>query len=263
MVFAGPSKKAFFFVLFATALAAQNNRGTRTREFLGLGPAPDPVAAERGEKLYRPNCAFCHGARANGGDSGPDLIRSTLVLHDNQGELIGPLVHTGRPDRGMPAFSQFSDAQLSDLAAFLHLKIELAANRGLYQELNVVTGNPAAGAAYFQSHCASCHSPSGDLAHIATKFEPPALQAQFLYPAVASRPKVTITLATGAKVAGTLKRMDDFNVSLYDSTGEYHAWPRSEVTVEVEDRLAEHRKLLDQYTDSDMHNLLAYLVTLK
>src|ERR1035438_7750393 len=80
-------------LLLATSLVAQNSRGTRTREFLGLGPAPDPVAAERGEKLYTPNCAFCHGARANGGDTGPDLVRSALVLHDEKGELIGPVIH--------------------------------------------------------------------------------------------------------------------------------------------------------------------------
>ena len=61
--------------------------GASTREFLGLGRAPDPAAAERGEKIYAPNCAFCHGAKANGA-SGPDLVRSPLVIHDEKGELI-------------------------------------------------------------------------------------------------------------------------------------------------------------------------------
>lgn len=257
------TSKAASILLLATSLTAQNSRANRTREFLGLGPAPDPVAAARGEQLYTPDCAFCHGAKANGGDTGPDLIRSALVLHDEKGELIGPVVHQGRPDRGMPAFASFTDSQLTDLAAFLHMKIELAANRGLYKVLNVVTGNTAAGAAYFQAHCASCHSPTGDLAHIAAKFEPPDLQAQFLYPAASAAPKVMVTLPSGETVTGRLKRVDDFNVSLYDSNGDYRSWPRSEVKVEVEDRLAAHRKLLDEYRDADMHNLLAYLVTLK
>jgi mono/diheme cytochrome c family protein len=250
-------------LLIAASLAAQTSRAVRTHDFLGLGPAPDPVAAGRGEKLYTPNCAFCHGARANGGDSGPDLIRSPLVLHDEQGELIGPVVHQGRPDRGMPAFASFTDAQLKDLAAFLHMKIEQAANRGLYQELNIVTGNPIAGAWYFRAHCSSCHSATGDLAHIAAKFDPPALQAQFLYPVVSAKTQVKVTLPTGETVTGTLKRLDDFNVSLYDANGDYHSWACGEVKVDVEDRLAEHRKLLDEYTDADMHNVLAYLVTLK
>jgi mono/diheme cytochrome c family protein len=250
-------------MLLAASLSAQTSRAVRTREFLGLGPAPDPVAAERGEKLYTPNCAFCHGMKANGGDSGPDLVRSPLVLHDEKGELIAPVVNKGRPDRGMPAFANFSDAQIADLAAFLHMKIDLAANRGLYKVLNVVTGDARAGAAYFQERCASCHSPTGDLAHIAAKFEPPDLQAQFLYPALPEPPKVTVTLPSGNTVTGRLKRLDDFNVSLYDSDGVYRSWPRGEVKVEVEDRLAVHRKMLDEYSDTDIHNLLAYLVTFK
>jgi mono/diheme cytochrome c family protein len=256
-------KQLLPFLLLALSLAAQTSRAARTREFLGLGPAPDPVAAERGEKLYAPNCAFCHGVKANGGDTGPDLIRSALVLHDDKGELIGPLVHQGRPDRGMPAFANFSGAQLADLAAFLHMKIELAANRGLYKEVNVVTGDAHAGAAYFEAHCTSCHSSTGDVAHIAAKFEPPDLQARFLYPALAEAPKVTVTLPSGSAVTGRLKRLDDFNISLYDSGGVYRSWPRADVKVEVEDRLAAHRKMLDQYSDADIHNLLAYLVTLK
>jgi cytochrome c oxidase cbb3-type subunit 3 len=254
---------------------APNARASRTREFLGLGPAPDPVAAERGEKLYMPNCAFCHGAKANGGDTGPDLVRSALVLHDEKGELIGPVVTKGRPDRGMPAFSNFNEGQISDLAAFLHMRIELAANRGLYKVQNVVTGDAKSGEAYFNGagRCSTCHSPSCDLAHVAAKFGPADLQAQLLYPGASARfdgearppaaPKVTVMLPSGKIVTGSLKRLDDFNVSMYDSSGEYHSWPRSEVKVEVEDRLVAHRQLLDQYSDADVHNLLAYLETLK
>src|SRR6266566_2783451 len=64
------------------------------REFLGLGPAPDAAAAARGEKLYAPNCAFCHGEKARGA-AGPNLVRSEVVLHDEKGELIGPAVSKG------------------------------------------------------------------------------------------------------------------------------------------------------------------------
>lgn len=272
---------AFWIALFPLAAqtpagpASQNSRGTRTREFLGLGPAPDPVRASRGEKLYAPNCAFCHGAKANGGDTGPDLIRSALVLHDEKGELIGPVVSKGRSDRGMPAFSSFTESDLADIAAFLHMRIELAANRGVYRVQDVITGDARAGAAYFNGagRCHTCHSPSGDLAHIAAKFSPADLQAQFLYPGASARfdgdakpppaPQVTVTLPSGHGITGPLKRLDDFNVSMYDQSGNYHSWPRNRVTVSVEDRLIAHRELLDHYTDEDMHNLLAYLVSLK
>jgi mono/diheme cytochrome c family protein/small nuclear ribonucleoprotein (snRNP)-like protein len=250
----------------------QDKRVERTREFLGLGRAPDATAAARGEKLYSTNCAFCHGAKATGAE-GPDLVRSRLVLHDEKGEILGPFLAKGRPDRGMPSFN-FTEAQSIDIAEFLHMRVELAVDRALYKVQDVVTGDAKAGEAYFNGagQCSTCHSPTGDLAHIATKFEPADLQAQFLYPGSsyafrsAGKPaatKVTVTLGSGEVVRGSLKRLDDFNISMIDSSGAYRSWPRNEVRIELEDRLAAHRKLLDQYTDADMHNVLAYMVTLK
>ena len=173
----------------------------------------------------------------------------------------------------MPAFPGFTEAQLYDLSQFLHMRVELAANRGLYKLQNVITGNAKAGEAYFQGpgKCTTCHSLTGDLAHVGAKYQPPDLQQAILYPTArgfeAGAPKitkVTVTLPSGQSVAGALKRLDDFNVSLYDNAGEYHSYALgSGVKVSVEDTLAGHRKLLDQYTDADMHNLTAFLATLK
>jgi mono/diheme cytochrome c family protein len=230
------------------------------------------MAAQRGEKLYAPNCAFCHGAKANGA-SGPDLVRSPLVLHDEKGELIGPVLRDGRPDKGMPAFPALTEAQISDLAQFLHMRVELAANRGLYQVENIVTGEAKAGEAYFNGagQCARCHSATGDLAHIASHLQPAELQSAFLWPGSTNGEhgrglggnQVTVRTSSGEAIQGTLKRMDDFEVSVYDSSGAYHSWPREEVKVEFKIDLGGHRRLLEQYTDADIHNLLAYLVTLK
>lgn len=252
----------------------QRGRGAEgTREFLGLGTPPDPVAAERGSKTYAATCSFCHGAKATGGDTGPDLIRSTLVLHDEKGNLIGPLVHSGRIARGMPSFPAFTDAELSDIAEFLHMRVELTANRGTYKILDVVTGNAKAGQAYFQGPggCSSCHSTTGDLAHIGSKLSPADLQQTFLYPSArgssageGSTQKVTVTLASGQQLSGSLKRIDDFDLGLIDDRGNYHSIAiDSNTKVQLEDKLFVHRQLLDQYTDADMHNLTAYLVTLK
>jgi len=255
------------FILFATfaAIGFAQRGGQGTREFLGLGAPPDPVAAERGEKLYTPNCAFCHGAKANGAE-GPDLVRSALVLHDEKGDLIGPLILQGRADRGMPAFPAMSAAQAADIAQFLHMRVELAANRGLYKVQNIVIGDAKAGESYFNANCKTCHA--SDLAHVAAKFEPVDLQAAFLWPAAgrgrgARQTKVTVTLASGQTIAGTLKRLDDFDVSLYDAEGVYHSYPRDRVKVDIPDPLKGHRELLVKYSDDDMHNVLAYLVTLK
>ena len=129
------------FLFAASILCAQEDipaggrgggRGGRgnTRDFLGLGPPPDAAAAARGEKLYAPNCAFCHGEKARGAE-GPNLVRSVTVLHDEKGELIGPVIVKGLPDKGMPPFPNFAEGQLYDIAQFLHLQVELVANRGL------------------------------------------------------------------------------------------------------------------------------------
>ena len=253
---------------------AQRNRGADgTHEFLGLGASPDAAAAERGGKTFTASCAFCHGAKATGGDTGPDLLRSTLVLHDVRGELIGPLVHSGRVGRGMPAFAALTDSELYDIAEFIHLRVELAANRGTYKLLDIVTGDPKAGEAWFRGrgNCTGCHSITGDLAHIGSRLSPPDLQQTFLYPAAGGYAsggeaiqKVTVTLPSGEQLTGILKHMDDFTVSLYDNAGDFHSVALSKaVKVNVEDRLVAHRRLLDEYTDQDMRNLTAYLVTLK
>jgi cytochrome c oxidase cbb3-type subunit 3 len=243
--------------------------GGNTREFLGLGPAPDAVAAGRGEKLYAPNCAFCHGEKARGA-AGPNLVRSALVLHDEKGELIGPAVAGGFPDKGMPAFPNLAEGQLRDIAQYLHLQVELVANRGTYKRLNVVTGDAKAGEAYFNGAggCNGCHSVTGDLAHIGGRYQPEQLQTRFVWPgggrgAAARGQKVTVTLPSGESITGVLKAQDDVNVSMYDETGNYRSWPREGLQIEMDDRLAAHRQLLAKYSDADMHNLTAYLTRLK
>ena len=48
----------------------------------------------------RVTCSACHGADLRGGDwAGPNLLRSQVVLSDQQGELILPIVHGARAER--------------------------------------------------------------------------------------------------------------------------------------------------------------------
>jgi cytochrome c oxidase cbb3-type subunit 3 len=245
----------------------EDPRGIRTREFLGLGRMPDAKMAAEGAKIFGSTCGFCHGENARGA-SAPDLLRSPVVLDDNQGELLGQTVHQGRPAKGMPAFPSFTTEQVRDLAEYLHLQVELAANRGTYKALNVVTGNAKAGEAYFNGagKCNTCHSVTGDLAHIGSKMDPPDLQQRFLYPGPQqpSATRVTVILKDGTQIGGTLKHLDDFYVSLDDGAGNYRSVAVEKgVTVHVEDKLLFHRQMLDKYTNQQMHDLTAYLVTLK
>jgi mono/diheme cytochrome c family protein len=239
-----------------------------TREFLGLGPAPDAAAAKKGEPLYKQNCATCHGENARGSQA-PSLVRSVVVLHDEKDEEIGPVIRQGRPQGGMPGFPQLSADDIHNIGQYLKQQVELAANRGTYGSTygdlrNKVTGDAAAGAAFFKTNCTSCHSATGDLAKIGAKFQQAAqLQQRFLWPAPAGRAKVTVTPAGGAKVTGTVAKEDDFYISVYDADGNFHEWPKDKVKVEAEDKMQGHRALLAKYSNADIHNMTAYLVTLK
>ncbi len=268
----------FVFVAIATAqepqmvppgARRQAGRGANgTREFLGLGPAPDADAAKLGGPTYKENCGACHGETGRG-SQGPNLVRSTVVLHDEKGEEIGPIIKNGRPQAGMPAFPGLKSEDIYNISQYLHLQVELLANRGTYGQTygdlrNQTTGDARKGQMFFQANCGSCHSATGDFAKIGAKFsQTAAMQARFLWPAPQGPRKATVTTADGQTFAGALMKLDDFNVSLRMANGDYHEWPADHVKVAVEDKLGAHRALLPKYTDADIHNTAAYLVTLK
>lgn len=225
----------------------------------------DKAAATRGRAVYAQFCINCHGNRAQGTDQGPDLIRSVTVLHDRFGSELAPALPKLRDHP-----NNLTAAQVTDLSHFLKDRIEYTAqDRNASQEPNVLTGNAEAGRSYFNGagKCASCHSPSGDLAGIARKYPPFTLQQRLLFPRSGRNTKpsqVTVTPSSGPATTGTLVRMDDFTVSLRDSSGEYRSWQRSPgLRVDVHDPYAAHYQMLDVYTDADIHNLVAYLETLK
>jgi mono/diheme cytochrome c family protein len=251
------------------------------RGFAGAGgdyKEYDKTTLEAGNRIFSANCAFCHGSSAKGGESGPDLLRSVTVLHDENGELIGKVLQNGRVDKGMPKFN-FSPEQVDQIAAFLHDAVRAAAQRGTYKILDILVGDPKAGQAYFNGAggCTSCHSVSGDLAHIASKFDAVNLQQKIVMPRegrsfgpsatphLGTAVTVTVTLPSGEVVKGVLEKIDDFAVSLTDQKGAYHSFSRDGDVpkVELHDPMKGHTELLKQYTDADIHNLTAYLETLK
>ena len=163
-------------LLLAAMLAAQAGPTERQRI--------DNAAADRGRLVYTQYCINCHGSTAKGTDSGPDLIRSAVVLRDRLGNGIGPAARKGCPAHQ----ATLTDAQVVDLSHFLHQRVEsIASNRNARGPLNVLTGNAEAGRAYFNGagKCNTCHSPTGDLAGIATRIPVPVnLQQRFLFPSL-------------------------------------------------------------------------------
>jgi cytochrome c oxidase cbb3-type subunit 3 len=224
---------------------------------------------QRGHADYLQSCAICHGNEAMGG-VGPNLVQSSLVRHDEHGDLISPVIQDGRADKGMPAFPLMGSAEISDIVAFLHARVAAASvvsSEGLadgYSLQQLLTGNAEAGKQYFYGagKCATCHSPIKDLAGIAKKYSPADLEARFLYPPHDSVAAM-VSLNSGKQFHGKLLHLDAFYVAILDQDGWYRSWPLQQVKVKVHDPLADHLQLLSKYTDKDIHDVFAYLETLK
>jgi cytochrome c oxidase cbb3-type subunit 3 len=231
-------------------------------------PVSNPSGAvERGQMLFAQDCAFCHGRDAAGGESGPDLTRSKLVAADIGGDKVGLVVRNGRLQKGMPAF-QLSQEQILDLLAFLHdqtkkLAFRPGGRRGV-DVADLQTGNIEAGKAYFNGpgKCSSCHSPTGDLAGVATRYVGLDLEKRMLYPEGA-KAKLTVTFTSGETVSGTLAYQDEFTVGLIDAAGWYCSWRTDQVKFTVDDPANAHVEQFEKYSDADIHNLMAYLQTLR
>jgi cytochrome c oxidase cbb3-type subunit 3 len=260
----------------------------KAQEPAAAKPVPEsPAAVEQiqaGKTLFAAQCSFCHGRNATGGESGPDLTESAVVEQDVHGDKIGVVVRNGRPAKGMPAFGNIDEQQLAALTAFIHDR-KANAKEGRRRTVDVSdlqTGNAEAGMRYFNGAggCAKCHSPSGDLAGIAGKFQGLELLKRMLYheserpsastpvadgrPAESSKsiPTATVTLPSGQTVTGKLAYRDEFTIGLTDASGWYRSWPVAQVKFTVTNPLEAHAELLGKYSDEDIHNVLAYLETL-
>ena len=236
-----------------------------------------PEQVQAGQARFVSECGFCHGRDAGGGESGPDLIRSALVAQDVRGDKIAPVIRQGRPDKGMPG-SNLSDGDIAAIVAFVHdAKMKAESEGGGRRTVSVAdlqTGSAEAGRQYFNGAggCAKCHSlTSGDFAKIGSRYEGLALLHRFLYPGsggrgagpAPARPTVTVTTPDGQVVTGKLQHLDEFTVLLTDANGWSRSWLVKQVRVSVDDPLHAHVQLLGKYTDKDMHDVFAYLQSLK
>jgi cytochrome c oxidase cbb3-type subunit 3 len=220
-----------------------------------------------------------------GDEGGPSLLRSLAALSDQHGEVISPIVHGSREDKGMPAFN-LTEADTTAVAEYIHSVLAKVGSQARppgavdASSLNVLVGNAAEGEAYFKSTCANCHSTGGDLKGIASKYEDPrTLQNTWVSGGGGGgrfgrgggggenmKPStVTVTLANGQKVEGVLVRKDDFDITLTLADGIRRTIARNGDTpkVEVHDPYEAHKKLAPLLTDKDMHDVTAFLATIK
>jgi cytochrome c oxidase cbb3-type subunit 3 len=272
-------------VLFAAVLcsfvSAQNTpapsrqappaRGGFGRSAFPERPPADPAAIERGKGLYTVNCTFCHGSDARGGEGGgPNLLRSQTVLTDKAGENILPIVQNGLPG-GMPKLN-LTAAQVSDIAAYIH-SFPVSSRESMAQAPNILVGDATEGKTFFAAKCESCHSDG--LRGIASRItDPKTLQQTWIMPGARgfgrsetpqTEPSVTVTLSSGEKVEGKLDRIDEFVVTLTEADGNERTFTRNgdRPSVQIHNPLQGHIDLLPLYTDKEIHDVTAYLWTLK
>jgi len=231
---------------------------------------------QAGQSRYVAQCGFCHGRDAGGGESGPDLTRSGLVAEDVRGDKLGPLIRQGRPDKGMPGMN-LSDSDIAAIVAFIHdtkAKAEaLGGGRRAVDVEDLQTGNLEAGRQFFNGAggCAKCHSAtSGDFAKIGSRYQGLALMHRLLYPGsgrdagpAPARPTATVTMRDGQVVTGKLVQHDEFSISILDAGGWTRSWPVKQVRVTIDNPLQAHVDQLSKYTDQQMHDVFAYLQSLK
>lgn len=247
-------------------------------------PAGDPAVIERGRTLYAVTCSACHGVDLRGGQlGGPNLLRSPVMLNDQHGELLLPIVRGSRAEKGMPPLPM-NEPDVTAVAEFIHSVQAASRGQGAPPESDApppdpVVGDAAAGQAYFAAKCSTCHSPTGDLQGLAAKVpDPRALQNLWVSGGAGrggrgrgaatqqpARVTVTVTLQGGGTLEGDLVKLDDFLVTVRQADGTIRSVRRDGDVpkVEVRDPLEAHRTLLGIYTDKDMHDVTAYLVTLK
>jgi cytochrome c oxidase cbb3-type subunit 3 len=244
-------------------------------------PLASAEVLARGKAVYGVNCTACHGADLRGGDQGgPSLLRSLAALSDQHGEEIGPIVRGSRQDKGMPAFN-LVDADITAVSEYIHSILAKVGSQARPpgaidpSTLNVLIGKASAGEAYFKSKCASCHSTTGDLKGIGAMYDDPrTLQNTWVSGGAGGgrggrgggKPNaVIVTLANGEKVEGTLVRKDDFIVTLMQKDGSRRSIARDGDVpkVEVHDPYEAHKKLVPTLTDNDMHDVTAFLATVK
>lgn len=199
------------------------------------------------------------------------MITSDEVLGDDHGENLVKFLKKGRPQKGMPGFPTLSEGQLKDIGEFIHLQVETVANRGTYHVLNILVGTATKGKVYVAAHCMSCHS-AETFAHFGSRFRSPEqLQKAWIWPTrpvgsggTSLAPTASVKTLDGATITGLVSQVSDFRITIVDAAGQVHVIERDPgIRVEIKDPLAPHQEIIMTLTNQAMHDVTAYLETLK
>jgi putative heme-binding domain-containing protein len=236
----------------------------------GAVPAKNPFAGdagavESGRVMFRMYCAGCHGLRATGGRSGPDLTRGGFGDADAD---VFHLISDGVPGTEMPAFgARLEDDERWRLVSYVRSLVA--------RDPAPVPGDRAAGEQLFwgKGGCGRCHRVGGrgsgigpDLTRAGRQRSLAYLRESILTPDADITPSyatITVVMRDGRRISGVEKGFDNFSARLMDLNGRYYSVQRDEVaSVEREYRSlmpGDYRRL---FTDRELEDLIAYLANL-
>ena len=239
----------------------------------------DPLAANRGRSMYAAQCITCPGPSARGTEEGPNLLRSEIVIRNRVLDTLGPFLKKGHTMQSGASTTTLTEAQMVDLAHFLRQRFEdVLRGSPLFVPGDVLVGNAKAGAEFFNGagRCTECHSVTGDLKGYGARYDPVTIQFRTIFPMAArgrgargggggrTQSVTTVTLPSGEVITGELVMIDEAYVSVRDSARVHRTIPRGPgVKIERTQPFAFHIALLDTITDTQMHDLVAYLETMK
>jgi mono/diheme cytochrome c family protein len=253
------------------------------------GPAVDLPAHDRGRALWASHCIDCHGSQARGSEAGPNIIRTTTVNYDRwsptPGSVLGPFLMAGHKTQSGKSSASFTDDEVVALAQFLRKRVnDTMRGSEFFVAGDVLVGDAPAGEAYFKGAggCATCHNAGArSLAGIRSRFDTAVdLQQRMLFPGPGGRGRgrgapaaggppdpnaitVTVTPPSGPAISGVLLEQSDFYVTLRTPDGAVRVVPRAGAKVVTTNPLQAHVDLLDRMTDKQIHDVVAYLETLK
>lgn len=185
-----------------------------------VNPYMSPEDEQAGARLFRAQCAGCHGPDGAGTGAGPNLSSGTLV-HGNSDEAVFASISKGFPGTAMPAFS-LSGLQIWQLVT--HLRA-LAMARGAREG----RGDPQAGASVFRDNCSGCHLVNGegglsgpDLTSVGRRLSVAEIRESIVNPDAVVPSEywsVVATTATGGTVRGIRLNEDTFSLQVRDEKG--------------------------------------------
>lgn len=220
----------------------------------------------RGEKLFRVQCALCHGPKGEGG-RGPMLTRAKLSRAPDDAALL-KVIEDGIRGTEMPGAGAMSDREMRQTAAYVRSLGKVA--------LQPVPGDTAHGAEIYRGkgNCAGCHSIHGeggvagpDLSAIGESRSAAYLRESLVNPGAAVPDGyllVTVVPNTGARVTGVRVNEDSFSIQIRDSDGRsYSFWKKDLAQVDRQRGKSPMPSYQGQLSDAELTDVVAYLASLK